>query len=155
MAGGIFTDKPFEANIKCILYSGIIILLYYYLTATNHTFNPLMTIPIFIISYVSLAWYDHTYNCDTTLKTGNSPIGAGTLDSVFKPNSGNPEPNLLPDQEKAYKKKVYLFHLLAVAPLIIYVGYNRKNTNEKVYPLLLSTGIVAVLYHGLRLSQVY
>ena len=151
MAGGIFTDKPFQPNPKCIIYSAIIIALYYHTSQHVKSFNPWMTIPIFIISYVSLAWYDHLYNCDTIMKTGNSPISMGTLDSVFKPNEGNPDSDLLPDQQKAYKEKVYLFHLIAVSPLLLYVGYKGKQANEQLYPVLFSAGILSGLYHGSRL----
>ena len=146
MAGGIFTDRPFEANPKCIIYS-IIVIVFYYLIAEK--FNPWMTIPIFIVSYVSLAWYDHLYSCNTTMKTGNSPIGLGTLDSIFKPSEGN----LLNDQQHAYKKKTYLFHLAVVVPMLLYVGYKGNQTDRRIYPVMLSFGLIAGMYHsGMYLS---
>ena len=73
-------------------------------------------------------------------------ISPGTLDSVFKPNKGN----LLDDQTKAYKEKVYLFHLLAVVPLLLYVGYKGQKTDKRVYPVVLSSGLIAGMYHGFR-----
>ena len=149
MAGGIFTNRPFQPNPKCIVYSFIVIALYYYTATRVHSFNNFMIIPIFIVSYVSLAYYDFLYNCDTIMKTGDSIISPGTLDAVFKPNEGNDD-NLLDDQEKAYKSKTYLFHLLAVMPLLLYVGYNGPETNEKVYPVVLSAGVMAGAYHGFK-----
>lgn len=141
MAGGLFVDKPFHPNIKCIIFSAVIISAYYFSTSS---FNPLMTIPIFIVSYVSMAWYDYLYNCDAVMHTGSAAISPGTLDSIFKPNQ------VLEKQSRAYKKKTYLFHLLAVAPLLIYVGYKGQDSDKRIYPVLLSSGLIAGLYHGFR-----
>lgn len=38
-------------------------------------------------------------------------------------------------------------HVLLVAPLLIYIGYNKKETPRSAYELLLMTGFAATGYH--------
>jgi len=42
---------------------------------------------------------------------------------------------------------LYLFHLLVIAPLFIYVGYNKKNINNYIFLSLLVLGIINLTYH--------
>jgi hypothetical protein len=39
-------------------------------------------------------------------------------------------------------------HILLVGPLLIYIGYNNKNTPRLYYELLLMLGFAAIGYHG-------
>ena len=55
---------------------------------------------------------------------------------------------------KAYKhmiKKesiwISLIHILLVGPLLIYIGYNGKNTSRKFFELLLMLGFASIGYH--------
>jgi hypothetical protein len=43
---------------------------------------------------------------------------------------------------------VNLIHILFVAPLLIYIGYYKKETSRKYYELLLMLGFAAIGYHG-------
>lgn len=43
---------------------------------------------------------------------------------------------------------VNLFHILAVAPLLIYIGYNARATPRYMYEFLLMLGFAAIGYHG-------
>lgn len=45
------------------------------------------------------------------------------------------------------RQQINLFHILAVAPLLVYVGYNRGNVDPRVYNVLLALGVVVALYH--------
>lgn len=100
--------------------------------------NPYMLPLIFIIAYVAMAWYDHLYNCDITMYTGKY----GDPSSIMKPQRRK---DLVSDQESLYMKKVYLFHILGVAPLLLFAG------NPKLLPVLKTTGLIALGYHGYRL----
>jgi hypothetical protein len=40
-----------------------------------------------------------------------------------------------------------LFHIFAVVPLFLYVGFARDNTATGVYPLLFGLGLIVLLYH--------
>ena len=65
MSGGILPGYPFTLNIKCIIFAFIIMVLY--------SFNPpklslkqnlLVYFIIFILAYVSMAWYDYYFGCE-------------------------------------------------------------------------------------------
>ena len=149
MAGGIFVDQPYHPNPKCLLFSAIVMALYWFLPTNK---NPLMLFLIFILSYVAMAWYDYKYNCDTKMYSGNN-IGANTFDAIFKPqrrNEDTDKKNLSENQEAEYLQRVYLFHIIAIAPLLIYIGYMGKNSNKNVFPVLFVTGLIALAYHGYR-----
>lgn len=164
MAGGIFTDRPFEPNIKCIVFAAIMILFYWIVVPATHR-NYYIIPLIFIFAYVGMAWYDYMYNCDVKLYSGTSGLAAA-IDAPFKPQRRNEpgemaakldperEKNVLRGagaQEKAYLSKVYLFHSIAVAPLLIYVGLKGKESNEGLFGAVLGLGALAGMYHGFRL----
>ena len=46
--------------------------------------------------------------------------------------------------------QINLFHVLVVAPLLFYVGYNKCDTHELVFNLLMVIAILVLLYHGYR-----
>jgi len=149
MAGGIFVDQPFHANPKCIFFATIMMMTYWFSPVTK---NGYLLPVIFVISYVGMAWYDYKYNCDI-MYSGNS-LGPNTIDAIFKPQYRNKESdkkNLSKNQEDEYLRRVYLFHIIAVSPILIYVGYYGPKSNNKLFPVILSLGIIALLYHGLRL----
>jgi hypothetical protein len=47
-------------------------------------------------------------------------------------------------------KAVNYFHLLFVAPLLIYVGYEGPQTNPYVFKALIALGIGVAVYHASR-----
>jgi len=159
MAGGIYTNRPFEANPKCIVMGLAACMMYWFLPAQR---NPFMLPIIFIIVYIIMAWYDWLYNCNTKMYTGyGTPVG--WFDSIFKPQRRDEvykDPKdpaykrdiyLLPNQERHYKMMVYVFHLLAVAPIAIYIGIKGKDAHEKAFGPLLALGGMAAAYHGFKL----
>lgn len=149
MAGGIFVDQPFHPNPKCLLFSTLLMLLYWFLPCEKNAF--LLPV-IFILSYVAMAWYDYRFNCDLIMRSG-SMIGVNTIDAIFKPQHRNDPTeikNLSNNQEREYLKRVYLFHVIAVAPLLMYIGYKGVNAHTKTFPVLFVIGATALLYHGLR-----
>mgnify|MGYP001216320357 FL=1 len=165
MAGGIFVDQPFHPNPKCIVFSVVLMIAYWKLPQKNPFMLPL----IFVFAYVSMAWYDHMYNCDMKMYGGKY---GGYLSSPFKPqrrteikddneevkdNSEQNEQNeqktkkLLKDQEGKYRQKVNLLHVLVINPILIYIGLYAKKSNPMLYPVLLGIGIIGLLYHGGRM----
>ncbi len=40
-----------------------------------------------------------------------------------------------------------LFHIFAVVPLFLYVGFARDNTAAQLYPLLFGLGLIILFYH--------
>lgn len=163
MAGGIFTGRSFEPNLKCIVFGAILILLYLWIAPEpNYYVLPI----IFVVAYVAMAWYDYIYNCEQRLYSGTGDLSLlSTLDSIFKPQQRDLSPDdrrNVPEkeaavlrgageQEAAYRRKVYLFHCIAVVPLLTYIGLRGKNTPDGVYGALLGLASIAGLYHGYRL----
>lgn len=160
MAYGFFTTRPFEFNIKCIIVSGVLMAGYWFLPNKN----PWMLPAIFIISYVALSWYDVLYNCNSKMYSGQYGISA-----IFKPfmNTAPAEAEataeaeaeaealgrsqyLDKNQKSVYKQKVYLFHLLGVAPILLYMGIKKNTSHEHMYPVMLFLGVMALMYHGMR-----
>jgi len=43
---------------------------------------------------------------------------------------------------------VNLIHIILVGPLLLYIGYNRKNTSRRYFELLLMLGFASIGYHG-------
>ena len=149
MAGGIFVDQPYHPNPKCLLFSAIIMGIYWFSPVNK---NALLLPVIFVISYIAMAWYDYMYNCDLIMYSGNA-IGPNTIDAIFKPkhrNKKNDKKKLAKNQEQEYLKRVYLFHILAVSPILLYVGYYGSQSNKKIFPVVLALGGISTVYHGFR-----
>ena len=156
MAGGIFTDRPFHFNTKCILFSFYSALLFY----AGGGKNPLLIVLIFIMAYVLMAWYDYAYECNNFMYTG-SGLGPGFhMSPPFKPQHREKnrdiqrdmdEQNLVADQEKAYLQNVYFFHVAIVAPTLLYIGYYGTKSHPNVFGFIGGMGALAGLYHGGRM----
>jgi len=61
---------------------------------------------------------------------------------------------------KAYLKIIHtsvpwvnLIHIFGIAPLLLYIGYNREKTPRYMYELLLIFGFGAIGYHGLYILE--
>lgn len=154
---GPYTKNPFHPNIKCIIFSGVLMASYWFLPREKNIY--LLPV-IFVISYVAMAWYDHIYNCNRKLYTGSFSDFGTILDSIFKPQKIKksdvpPEKlkRLLPEKEqrRVYLRNVYLFHLLVVVPLIGYIGYNGRASDKRTYGALLGLSVIAGFYHSYRL----
>jgi hypothetical protein len=168
MAGGIFVDQPFHPNVKCIIFAVGLMVSYWFLPNRNPFLLPL----IFIVGYIAMAWYDHLYNCDLKLYSGTS-IGPNTIDTWGKPQrrtykniESHTGAKLLEDQETAYKKNTHLFHVIFIAPILIYVGIksglvketflgniftNNNGTSKYIYQMIMGLALITVMYHGGRL----
>ena len=162
MAGGIFPNYPFELNPKCIIFSIFIIGLFFYKPPELHIYwKLLIAFILFVLSYVSLAWYDYTFDCTTlALKKSSSPIG---ITGLFKPPDYTPSQT---DKSKLTKNEkdlewvlVNLFHLVILAPLFLYVGTYKQfniddsNDNSITNILLIAVFAFAILYHGVRVIE--
>ena len=131
MAGGIFTDRPFYFNIKCVAF-GSLLSLGYWFTATYSQGPTIGAVAaIMIVSYIAMAWYDWLYNCSTPLLSGrNGPVGF--VDSIWKPQNSNAlnqvdaqaQSVLAPDEQcKEYVRHVWIFQGVVTAPIMMYMAY--------------------------------
>lgn len=163
MAGGIFIGRPFNPNIKCVIFGFLLALMYIYLPRqAQGKGNPLIIALIFIISYIAMAWYDFAWDCNDKMFSGTGP--SLHFGSIFKPQYRRPGPSsedkvetdygssiLVAGQEKIFKKNVYFFHAFIVAPLLMYVGYYGASSNSNVWGALGGMGAMAAIYHTFRL----
>ena len=71
MSGGIFPNYPFHFNIKCILFTLLIVLGYWYFPSKN------IIVLLFLlwIPYIALAWYDYSYHCIDKMQPTIIPFG--------------------------------------------------------------------------------
>ena len=71
MAGGVFPGKPFEFNVKCIIFSLILSLGYWFAPHRN------LWILAFLLwfPYLAMAWYDWSYKCESKLQPTAVPFG--------------------------------------------------------------------------------
>ena len=153
MSGGIFPKYPFVLNIKCIIFSLIIMILYSY-CPPQHSYqaNILIYFMIFVVSYVALAWYDYYYSC-SQLPLQRSPW---SLTSHFKPpvtdDLKQTQFMMTPEEINKNNKSIYALHLLIIVPLLLYIGVKKNNSNPKVYDTLIALVVFTAIYHS---SQLY
>jgi len=158
MAGGIFKSQPFHPNIKCIIFSFIMIAFYWlsvHFASSKHSHRPnfWMFPLIFIIAYVAMAWYDAYYRCDEDSIMYSGSFGVSAT-SLFKDQLREKQhKDTVLDQESMYQKNVYLFHVLFVVPILLYVGYQgyKGKISSDWYAVLFVVGVSALVYHGYRL----
>lgn len=50
---------------------------------------------------------------------------------------------------------VNLFHILLVVPFFLYVGTQRIDIPEIIFPVLLGLGVIVTLYHGYKAAMRY
>lgn len=174
--GGIFTNRPFVLNIKCVIISALLAIFYWFLPSKN------LVVTIFIIffSYLAISWYDYFYSCSSRMYSRSfAPLGA-----LFKPqhryDPRHPEDigsivddelqeDLVENQEDAYLRGVYMAHTTIIAPLVIICGLKgikltdsigtrnkilnivpAKKTWAFVYSMLTGFGLLAIIYHANR-----
>ena len=107
-----------------------------------------------------MAYYDYLYNCDVVMYSGTG-LTIPLTTAIFKLQMRDSEKhakNIVPrkapfveNQERAYLKKVYSFHLLLVGPILLYVGLKGNQSNPKVYGLVLALVLILLVYHSFRL----
>ena len=84
MAGGI-DGIPFEVNLKCIIFGGGLVVAYYILPCRYDSYKHVTAGAIFTARYVSMAYYDSAYNCNTRLKQQDGLFHA--LTGFLKPTA--------------------------------------------------------------------
>jgi hypothetical protein len=153
MAGGIFQNYPFELNAKCVIFSIVIIGLFFYKPPNmNIYYNLLLSFVLFVVSYVGMAWYDYSFECQKlALKKSSSNIG---ITDKFKPKPHSESQlnrsKMTKEERKLDWTLINIYHLFLVVPIFMYVGIQKDKTNQLGYILLIINFIFAILYHAVR-----
>ncbi len=152
MAGGIFVNRPFSFNLKCIVFGFALVIGYWGAAAPNVNFwlFPL----IFVLAYVAMAWYDELYNCSDRLRSGRYGV-LSVVDSIFKPQLRDSHlpalPNSADDQAYLYKRNMHMFHAFIAMPLFMYVTYGRGG----VAALAFGLAFLGFVYHLFALANMW
>ena len=158
MAGGLFKNYPFELNIKCVIFSFIIIALFFYVPPEmNIAWKIFVAFLLFVIAYVSMAWYDYKFECmKLALKRGSK----GGITTWFKPE---PHKESQTDRSKDTVEEkqltmalINVYHLFILTPLLVYVGINGIQKNKmSTTPivLLIANFAFGILYHIVRVLR--
>jgi len=147
MAGGLF-GNPFVLNVKCIIFSFIVIGLFLINPSAvlkNNYLLATVLIGLFVIAYVSMAWYDYFYDCRILpLKRGDYSL-TGKL---------KPEKHVSKEIEcKRDNLVIYASHILFIVPLLVYIVYYNKKSNKMVFVLLGVLALFTLLYHSTKLIE--
>ena len=151
MAGGFF-GKPFALNEKCIVFSIIIMTLFLYKPNINNNIHlSIILFIIFVISYVSMAWYDYYFGCSILpLKSGQSSItGKIKPTNKMKKQITHYEDTI---DVKHKNLLIYMSHILFIVPLLIYIGLKKNKVNPITYPLLIVLALFTLMYHGIKMK---
>jgi len=71
MSGGIFPSRKFNWNIKCIIFTLVMAGGYWFLPDRN--INILFL--LLWLPYISMAWYDYSYDCQDKMQPTLFPFG--------------------------------------------------------------------------------
>ena len=93
MSGGIFPNYPFKFNIKCIIFTLVLALGYWFAPSKNIWILFLLL----WLPYISLAWYDYMYECKQQMSPTLIPFGRYIF-LPFKPKSYKKEFSELPPE---------------------------------------------------------
>jgi len=110
--GGSLFGTPLYLNIKCLIFSAIIIMIYFLPHPQSTAHNFVMAFLLGTSTYISLAWYDVLYDCNDRLK----PTLLGWLSKPFKPPEYSIQYNELPLK---YKKIIHIFDIFILIVLFI------------------------------------
>ncbi len=156
MAGGLFPNYPFELNAKCVIFSIIIIGLFFYQPPDmNIYWKVFVSFILFVISYVSMAWYDYKFDCQKlALKKSTSSLGiTGLLKPEAHTESQTDRSKLTKEEKDLDWALINLYHLLILTPSLLYVGINKNESNQTSIVLLIVNFAFAIVYHGVRLGR--
>ena len=120
MGLGLF-GTPLYLNLKCIVFSGLLIAIYWMppwaplRTPADLAWKRGITIMLAFVGYILMAWYDTIYDCNDRLR----PTFLGWLSAPFKPAYYSEEFDKLPLK---WQKIVRWVDVIAVLAAIAFVA---------------------------------
>ena len=121
MGGGLF-GTPLYLNPKCLVFSGFILYIYWFLPP-QPSLNPVqlslkrgISIGLAIAAYIFMAWYDVLYDCNDRFK----PTFIGWLSKPFKPAEYSDQYNQLPLKWQKVIRWVDIAFLVLACVFVLY-----------------------------------
>jgi len=117
MAGGIFTGRPFALNIKCIIFTLVVAGGYWYLPPKNKY----ILLLLLWLPYVTMAWYDYSYNCEDKMQPTIFPFGRYIF-LPFKPQGYKDEfSKMTKEQIEAMEQLDHIVGYTIIAGVALYI----------------------------------
>jgi hypothetical protein len=119
MSGGLF-GTPLALNLKCLLFSGMLIVIYWLppwrimKTPYDIMWGRIISIGLAFSGYILMAWYDYIYDANDFLR----PTALGWLSAPFKPPYYARQFEGLPEK---WKKTVRIIDIFALVLAILFV----------------------------------
>jgi hypothetical protein len=130
MGGGLF-GTPLYLNVKCLVFSAAILVVYWLPHPSTVAHNIVMGFLIGVSAYISLAWYDVLYNCNDRLKA----TFLGWMSKPFKPKEYSDNYVKLPLK---YKKMIRTIDIIVLGIVALTFCYpfivNRLNEPKESVP---------------------
>lgn len=115
MGGGLF-GTPLYLNPKCLVFSAIIIGVYFLPVPAELSHKIVAAFLLATSAYILMAWYDVIYDCNDRLR----PTLLGWISGVFKPGYYINEYNQLPVK---YKKVIKWFDIAVLGIIVFAIAY--------------------------------
>ena len=115
MGGGLF-GTPLYLNPKCLIFSAIILIIYWLPHPNTIAHNIVMGFLLATSAYISLAWYDYLFDCNDILK----PTLFSWLSKPFKPKEYQDAYQRLPLK---YQKIIHSFDIFVLVIILITFMY--------------------------------
>ena len=127
MGGGLF-GTPLYLNVKCLVFSVAIIVVYLLPHPSTIAHTIVMCVLIGVSAYISLAWYDVLYHCNDRLKA----TFLGWMTKSFKPKEYSDNYEKLPLKYKKMIRTVDIVVLGIVALTFVYPFIAKKLEHPKI-----------------------
>ena len=125
MGGGLF-GTPLYLNLKCLVFSAFILIIYWLPHPSTIAHNIVMGFLLATSAYISLAWYDVLYNCNDRL----GPTIFGWLSKSFKPLEYSQQFNELPVKYKKIIRTVDIVVLIIIFFTFLYPFIFTRNKRK-------------------------
>ena len=121
MGGGLF-GTPLYLNIKCLIFSACILIVYWLPHPNTIAHNLVMGFLLATSSYISLAWYDVLYDCNDRLQ----PTLFGWMSKSLKPKEYSEKYKQLPLKQQKIIRIFDIVILSIVFITFLYPFINRR-----------------------------
>lgn len=123
MGGGLF-NQPLYLNMKCLVFSLSIIIVYYLPKPNTIAHNIVMIFLLGTSAYILLAWYDVLYSCNDILQ----PTLLGWMTKELKPKKYSDKFKNLPLKTQ---KTIRTFDIIVLGIIVITLLYPFIFTGKK------------------------